>query len=288
MSDETTCHHARLRHACTLTSRAALSSPARQRCGTAPRCRRGRAQRRRATLIDTHHHFYPPAYQKAFNDWEDAQQAARTRRQQADWTRDKAVEAMDKNGIRTGMLSLPSTAGLWFDAGPEAAASMVRICNDFGAQMVRDFPGRFGLFAPLSMLDIDTTLKEIEYAFDTLKADGVGLQIELRRQVAGRRRSTSRCSRNSTAARRSSMSIRWWRAAAQISASAHSRPCIEVPHDTTRTVTSLLLSGTFARHARHPLAVLARRRHHADDGGPHQCVLRQQPEAPRSSRRTES
>ena len=41
---------------------------------------------------------------------------------------------------------------------------------------MRDHPGRFGLFATLSMLDIDATLKEIEYAFDTLKADGIGLQ----------------------------------------------------------------------------------------------------------------
>jgi len=32
------------------------------------------------------------------------------------------------------------------------------------------------LFATLPMLDIDATLKELEYAFDVLKADGVGLQ----------------------------------------------------------------------------------------------------------------
>ena len=53
---------------------------------------------------------------------------------------------------------------------------MARLCCDFAAEMVRDHPGRYGLFAPLSMLDIDATLKEIEYAFDTLKADGVNLQ----------------------------------------------------------------------------------------------------------------
>src|SRR5262245_65888118 len=53
---------------------------------------------------------------------------------------------------------------------------MARTCNEFGAKMVQDFPGRFGLFATLSMLDIDATLKELEYACDTLKADGVGLQ----------------------------------------------------------------------------------------------------------------
>jgi 6-methylsalicylate decarboxylase len=41
---------------------------------------------------------------------------------------------------------------------------------------MRDNPGRFGLFATLSMLDIDRTLEELEYVLDTLKADGVGLK----------------------------------------------------------------------------------------------------------------
>jgi len=128
-----------------------------------------------ATIIDTHHHYYPPVYQQAWMEWEDAHKVPHYPTQTA-WAREKAVAEMDKNGIRTAMLSLPSTWGIWFDGGPEAAARMVRICNDYGAQMVRDFPGRFGFFAPLSMLDTDTTLKEIEYVFDTLKADGVGLQ----------------------------------------------------------------------------------------------------------------
>ena len=127
------------------------------------------------SLIDTHHHFYPPEYQKAWIDWEESRKLPHFPTQVA-WTREKAIEEMDKAGIRIGILSLASTPGLWFNGGPEAAARMVRICNDYGAQMVRDFPGRFGLFAPLSMLDTDTTLKEIAYAFDTLHADGINLQ----------------------------------------------------------------------------------------------------------------
>ena len=128
-----------------------------------------------AKLIDSHHHFYPPPYQKAWADWEDQRKIPHLGVQLA-WTRDQDIEAMDKNGVTTSILSLPSTPGTWFDAGASAAHDMARLCCDFAAEMVRQQPGRYGLFAPLSMLDTDATLKEIEYAFDTLKADGVNLQ----------------------------------------------------------------------------------------------------------------
>src|SRR5260370_25116420 len=83
---------------------------------------------------------------------------------------------MDQNGVRAGILSLASPPGVWFDVGPAEAGGLARAGNEYAAEMMRDHPGRFGLFATLSMLDVDATLKEIEYAFDTLKADGIGLQ----------------------------------------------------------------------------------------------------------------
>ena len=61
-----------------------------------------------ATIIDTHHHFYPPAYQQAFINWDDAKKLPHSPQQIA-WTREKAVAEMDKDGIRTALLSLPST-----------------------------------------------------------------------------------------------------------------------------------------------------------------------------------
>ena len=77
--------------------------------------------------------------------------------------------------MRTAVLSIASTPGVWFDSDRRRSRRS-RACNDYAAGMVRDNPGRFGLFATLPMIDIDSTLKEIEYAFDMLKADGVGLQ----------------------------------------------------------------------------------------------------------------
>ena len=41
------------------------------------------------------------------------------------------IEMMDKNGIRTAVVSLASTPGLWFDAGAENAAktARARVCR---------------------------------------------------------------------------------------------------------------------------------------------------------------
>ena len=77
-------------------------------------------------LIDTHHHFYPPEYQKAWLDWEDARKIPHFPTQVA-WTRAKTIEEMDRNGIKTAILSMASTPGLWFDGGPEAASRMARV-----------------------------------------------------------------------------------------------------------------------------------------------------------------
>ena len=125
--------------------------------------------------IDTHHHFYPPEYQKAWLDWEDKRNIPHFA-QQVGWSVDKALADMDAAGVRTAILSIASTPGIWFDWPAPEVARIVRACNDYAAGMVRDHPGRFGLFATLPMIDVDATLKEIAYVFDVLKVDGVGLQ----------------------------------------------------------------------------------------------------------------
>ena len=162
------------------------------------------------------------------------------------WTKESDIEQMDKNGITTSVLSLASTPGTWFGDDGQAAHDMARQCCDYAAEMVRDKPGRYGLFAPLSMIDIDATLKEIEYAFDTLKADGVNLQTNYGDKWLGN--PVYKPVMEELNRRKAVVYVHPLVANCCGNLSVGAFPAvIEVPHDTTRTVTSLLLSGTFAR-----------------------------------------
>jgi predicted TIM-barrel fold metal-dependent hydrolase len=112
--------------------------------------------------------------------------------------------------------------------------------------MVRDHKGRFGLFATLSMIDIDATLKEIEYAFDTLKADGVGIQSNYGDKWLGN--PVYKPVLEELNRRKAVVYVHPLVAACCGQLSVGAFPAVlEVPHDTTRTVTSLLLSGTLTR-----------------------------------------
>ena len=85
---------------------------------------------------------------------------------------------MDAGGTQTAFVSC-TEPGVWFgddfEKERQEAIALSRDLNEYGARMVSDYKGRFGLFAVLPLPDIDASLEEIEYAFDTLKADGVGL-----------------------------------------------------------------------------------------------------------------
>jgi len=80
---------------------------------------------------------------------------------------------MDQAGVATAILSIPSN-GLWF---PDQAENrrLARACNDYMASVVKDHPGRFGFWATLPLTDVQASLSEIKYAFDTLRADGINL-----------------------------------------------------------------------------------------------------------------
>jgi len=127
--------------------------------------------------IDCHHHFVSPGWIKALSAKENKKVAGYTTwfalPQLRPYTPAKDIEDMDRDGVAVSMLSC-TTPGIWF-GDPEETKALARDMNDFGAREVSDHKGRFGLFALLPLPTIDDSLKEIEYAFGTLKADGVGL-----------------------------------------------------------------------------------------------------------------
>src|SRR3954470_2218664 len=197
------------------------------------------------TLIDTHNHFYPPAYLAMQKEWEGKRHIP-PYKLMVEWSPAKLIELMDKDGVRTSVMSLASTPGLWFDAGADEAAKTVRVCQDYMAKMRQDYPGRFGTFAPLSMMNVDVTLKEIEYAFDQLKTDGINLQSNYGDKWLGDPMYQPVLAELNR--RKAVVYVHPLVAACCGRLSVGAFPAvIEVPHDTTRTVTSLLLSGSFAR-----------------------------------------
>jgi len=80
---------------------------------------------------------------------------------------------MDERGVETSILSV-STPGVHLGDDAEARAH-AREVNEFAAKVVHDHPTRFGLFATLTLPDVDGALAELAYAFDTLRADGIVL-----------------------------------------------------------------------------------------------------------------
>jgi predicted TIM-barrel fold metal-dependent hydrolase len=118
-------------------------------------------------IIDVHHHVSPPSFITALNKYNLGE------RPMLDWTPARSIEDMDRAGVSLSITSI-TTPGVWFGARAEAAR-LARECNDYGAKLRADHPGRFGLFASLPLPNVDDSLKEIEYAFDHLKADGVGV-----------------------------------------------------------------------------------------------------------------
>jgi predicted TIM-barrel fold metal-dependent hydrolase len=133
-----------------------------------------RAASVQASRIDVHHHMLSPTYLSRSGP---ARVNPRSDPALANWTPARALEEMDKAGIATAMLSIP-TGGIPSNQAGEQARTLVRDSNEYGAQMVRDYPGRFGLLASLPLLEQDASLREIEYAFDTLKADGIALMTD--------------------------------------------------------------------------------------------------------------
>jgi predicted TIM-barrel fold metal-dependent hydrolase len=202
-----------------------------------------RASDVKPSRIDVHHHILPPPYMLRARD-RILEISDRDHSALLNWTPARAVEEMDRAGIATAITSL-SLPGVWF-GGVEAARTLARTCNEYAAQMVKDYPGRFGLFAAVPLPDTDGSLRELAYALDILKADGIGLVSNYDDQWPG-----------DPAFAPVFEELNRRRAVVFIhptapSCCSHLMPgiaasTVEFLFDTSRAILSLLVSGTFSR-----------------------------------------
>ncbi|MEU9399781.1 amidohydrolase family protein [Streptomyces sp. NPDC048242] len=89
------------------------------------------------------------------------------------WSPESAIAMMDAQGIATGVMSVTSPG---VHLGDDAdARDLARAVNEYGAEVVKDNPDRFGHFASIPLPDIDAAVAEAVYALDVLGADGVVL-----------------------------------------------------------------------------------------------------------------
>ncbi len=195
-------------------------------------------------IIDVHHHIVPPFYLAENRDRIVAAGGGRINPAYLSWTPEQTLAAMDKNDVATAVLSLSGSA--FWSGDREAGARTARRVNEYAADLVRTHPGRFGLFAIIPLPDTEASLREIEYAYSVLKADGIELvtsyddkwlghpdyetvleELNRRKSVVFVHPTTPLCCRTLLP--------------------DVSPILIEIPQDTARAVTNLLFTGTFSR-----------------------------------------
>jgi 6-methylsalicylate decarboxylase len=193
----------------------------------------------RTDRIDIHHHAFSPGYVAELDKAGQAPPIVKN------WSLAKTLDDMAKAGVGTAILSF-TTPQVNFSSATNANR-IAREHNELFAKLGRDNKGKFGSFAMLPMQNMDDALRELEYALDVLKADGIGLlssygdkwlghasfapvmdELNRRKAILFTHPVIPNCCKN-------------------ILAPEIPPTVIEFQTDTTRAVTDLLFSGTTSR-----------------------------------------
>src|SRR5579871_6801719 len=188
--------------------------------------------------IDTHQHFFP----KPYVDQVGLETLARQmpNRRAPEWSPERAIAMMDAHGIGEGILSVSS--------GPPIhdASTLLRKCNDAAAELRQRYPGRFGSFASLPLPDIDASLNEIAYCLDSLKADGFIIFTNYKGKYLGDEHFAALLAELN---RRKAVVFIHPNDPSYALANLVPASVLEFPFETTRTATSLIVSGALNRFA---------------------------------------
>jgi predicted TIM-barrel fold metal-dependent hydrolase len=118
-------------------------------------------------VVDVHCHFFSEDLKRAWR-----QGGGHLPGNIANWTPAQLLEEMDRSGVAQSVLSLASAPLHWFHAAHEWRG-LVRSVNEYGAQLVADHRGRHAQFGFITCRDVEGSLREIEYCFDTLRVSGI-------------------------------------------------------------------------------------------------------------------
>jgi predicted TIM-barrel fold metal-dependent hydrolase len=118
--------------------------------------------------IDAHQHVTPEVYRKAL---ESIGLKGSGERSWPESSPSTLISAMDRNGLAAAVVSVASPGAYFGDIA--FTRKLVRAVNDDLAGVVADHPGRFAAVGLVSLPDVDAALRDLEYALDTLKLDGI-------------------------------------------------------------------------------------------------------------------
>jgi predicted TIM-barrel fold metal-dependent hydrolase len=196
-------------------------------------------------LIDVHHHIVLPEYEAALVR-SGAADPSRPLRKTSE--PEAAIDAMTQLGIDAAIVNPLSVAGVHH--GDDANARyLTEKTNEALAKFVSFAPDKLGFFAALPLPDIDGALQQMEYALDTLHADGIILLSNQAGFYVGdpafeplyaemHRRSVAVFVHPASPAYVPTLRLKLWAA------------YIEYPFETTRVAANLIYNGVMARYPR--------------------------------------
>jgi 6-methylsalicylate decarboxylase len=193
-------------------------------------------------LIDVHQHVIPDVYRSALagigvmgsgeNPW-------------PQWSLSRTLELMDENGIAALVISIASPGAYFGDVA--FTRRLVRDCNEALARMVADRPQKFAAMGFVALPDIAAAIRDVEYALDVLRLDGINLLTHTGQRYLGHPEEDELYAELDR--RRAVVFVHPVRPPSNgMPQFNYAAGLTELVFDTTRAIANLLYTGTLARY----------------------------------------